>query len=119
MAKILVVDDAPFMRRGAVRLLAGAGHTTCEAVDGRTAVEAYAREQPDVVLLDITMPEMDGLHALTEIRRLDPDARVAMLTAVGQQTVVMDALRRGALDFVVKPFAPDRVLRAVEKLLLS
>jgi two-component system, chemotaxis family, chemotaxis protein CheY len=67
--------------------------------------------------MDITMPEMDGLEALAEIRRLDPTARVAMLTAMGQQSIVMDAIKRGARDFVVKPFAPDRVLGAVNKLL--
>ena len=119
MAKILVVDDAAFMRLRAVKLLAEAGHTVVEADNGRLAVEVYEREQPDVVLMDITMPEMDGLEALAQIRRLDPTARVAMLTALGQQAVVMDAIKRGARDFVVKPFAPDRVLGAVGKLLAS
>lgn len=117
MAKILVVDDAAFMRLRAVKLLAEAGYTVIEAENGRLAVEAYARERPDAVLLDITMPEMDGLEALTEIRKVDPTARVAMLTAMGQQSIVMDAIKRGARDIVVKPFAPDRVLGAVSKLL--
>jgi two-component system, chemotaxis family, chemotaxis protein CheY len=119
MAKILVVDDAAFMRLRAVKLLAEAGHTVYEAENGRVAIEVYAREQPDAVLMDITMPEMDGLEALTEIRKVDPGARVAMLTAMGQQSVVMDAIKRGARDFVVKPFAPDRVLGAVQKLLAA
>jgi len=117
MAKILVVDDAAFMRLRAVKLLADAGYAVIEAENGRLAVEVYARERPDAVLLDITMPEMDGLEALTEIRKIDPAARVAMLTAMGQQSIVMDAIKRGARDFVVKPFAPDRVLCAVGKLL--
>jgi two-component system chemotaxis response regulator CheY len=117
MAKILVVDDAAFMRLRAVKLLTEAGYTVFEAENGRVAVEIYKRERPDAVLMDITMPEMDGLEALTEIRREDPTARVAMLTAMGQQTIVMDAIKRGARDFVVKPFAPDRVLGAVGKLL--
>ena len=82
-------------------------------------VEAYQRERPDCVLMDITMPEMDGLDALVEIRKQDPTARVAMLTAMGQQTIVMDAIKRGARDFVVKPFQADRVLAAVAKLLAA
>ena len=117
MAKILVVDDAAFMRLRAVKLLTEAGYTVIEAENGRLAVEVYSRERPDAVLLDITMPEMDGLEALTAIRAIDPTARVAMLTAMGQQSIVMDAIKRGARDFVIKPFAPDRVLGAVGKLL--
>jgi two-component system chemotaxis response regulator CheY len=117
MAKILVVDDAAFMRLRAVKLLTEAGYTVIEAENGRLAVEAYSRDRPDAVLLDITMPEMDGLEALTAIRAMDPTARVAMLTAMGQQSIVMDAIKRGARDFVIKPFAPDRVLGAVVKLL--
>ncbi len=117
MAKILVVDDAAFMRIRAARVLTEAGHTVVEAENGQVAVEAYLREQPDCVLMDITMPEMDGLQSLDEIRRRDPGARVAMLTAMGQQPIVLDAIKRGARDFVVKPFQPDRVLAAVDRLL--
>ena len=117
MAKILIVDDAAFMRLRAAKLLKEAGYTVLEAENGRVAVDTYARERPDAVLMDITMPEMDGIEALTEIRKIDPAARVAMLTAMGQQSIVMDAIKRGARDFVVKPFAPDRVLGAVTKLL--
>ena len=117
MPKILVVDDAAFMRLRAVKLLVEAGYVVVEAENGRLAVDAYARGRPDAVLMDITMPEMDGLEALAEIRKIDPAALVAMLTAMGQQSIVMDAIKRGARDFVVKPFAPDRVLGAVTKLL--
>lgn len=116
MAKILVVDDAAFMRLRATKLLVDAGHTVFEAENGRLAVEAYAREQPDAVLMDITMPEMDGLEALDAIRLSDPGAKVVMLTAMGQQSIVMDAIKRGARDFIVKPFTADRVLAAVGKL---
>jgi two-component system chemotaxis response regulator CheY len=119
MAKILVVDDAAFMRLRAVKLLQEAGHAVLEAENGRVAVEVYNAERPDAVLMDITMPEMDGLDALSAIRKSDPTARVAMLTAMGQQAIVMDAIKRGARDFVVKPFAPDRVLGAVNKLLTA
>jgi two-component system chemotaxis response regulator CheY len=119
MATILVVDDAAFMRLRAVKLLSEAGHTVLEADNGRTAVAMYLAERPDAVLMDITMPEMDGLEALSEIRKSDPSAKIAMLTAMGQQATVMDAIKRGARDFVVKPFAPDRVLGAVAKLLTA
>lgn len=119
MAKILVVDDAAFMRLRAVKLLSEAGHTVLEAENGRVAVDIYTRERPDAVLMDITMPEMDGLDALSAIRAVDPAARVAMLTAMGQQATVMDAIKRGARDFVIKPFAPDRVVGAVNKLLTA
>ncbi|HJX68322.1 MAG TPA: response regulator [Candidatus Limnocylindrales bacterium] len=119
MAKILVVDDAAFMRLRAAKLLVEAGHEVIEAENGRLAVETYLRERPDCVLMDITMPEMDGLEALAEIRLQDPQARVAMLTALGQQSIVMDAIKRGARDFVVKPFAPGRVLAAVNRLLVA
>ena len=117
MAKILVVDDAAFVRLRTSRLLTEAGHQVIEAATGRAAIEAYERERPDAVLMDITMPEMDGLEALDRIRVLDPQARVAMLTAVGQQSVVMDAIRRGAREFLVKPFKGDRVLGAINRLL--
>jgi two-component system, chemotaxis family, chemotaxis protein CheY len=82
-------------------------------------VRQYAAHQPDAVLMDITMPEMDGLAALKEIKKLDPTARVAMVTAMGQQAIVMEALKAGAKDFVLKPFQPDRVLGALQKLLAA
>jgi two-component system chemotaxis response regulator CheY len=116
MAKVLVVDDAAFMRLRATKLLTDAGYVVFEAENGRLAVEAYARERPDAVLMDITMPEMDGMEALEAIRLQDPSAKVVMLTAMGQQSIVMDAIKRGARDFIVKPFTPDRVLAAVAKL---
>lgn len=117
MATILVVDDAAFMRMRMSKILSEAGYEVVQAENGLDALDKYKAQRPDAVLMDITMPEMDGLEALTEIRRQDPSARVAMITAMGQQSIVMDAIKRGARDFVVKPFAPDRVLGAVDKLL--
>lgn len=117
MAKFLVVDDAAFMRMRCVKLLNENGFETIEAENGRQAVDTYQQAQPDAVLMDITMPEMDGLEALRAIMAYDPQARVAMVTALGQQAMVMEALKAGARDFVVKPFQAPRVLEAVHKLL--
>ena len=117
MAKIMVVDDAAFMRMKCVKLLTENGYEVVEAETGAQAVEKYQASKPDGVLLDITMPDMDGLAALKELRRIDPGARVAMVTAMGQQSIVMEALKSGASDFVVKPFDAERVLGAVGKLL--
>ena len=119
MAKILVVDDAAFMRVRAAKVLQDNGHEVEQAENGLEAVKKYADWQPDAVLMDITMPEMDGLAALKEIKRIDPAARVAMVTAMGQQAIVMEALKAGAKDFVLKPFQPDRVLGALQKLLAA
>jgi two-component system chemotaxis response regulator CheY len=119
MAKILVVDDAAFMRVRAAKVLEDNGHEVAQAENGLEAVKKYAAWRPDAVLLDITMPEMDGLAALKEIKKIDPDARVAMVTAMGQQAIVMEALRAGAKDFVLKPFQPERVLAALQKLLAA
>ena len=119
MAKILVVDDAAFMRVRAAKTLTDNGHEVLQAENGLDAVKKYGEWRPDAVLMDITMPEMDGLAALKEIKKLDPAARVAMVTAMGQQAIVMEALKAGARDFVLKPFQPDRVLGAVHKLLAA
>jgi two-component system chemotaxis response regulator CheY len=115
--KILVVDDAGFMRMKSSKLLQSNGYEVVEAATGTEAVENFKTEKPDAVLLDITMPDMDGLQALKEIRTIDPNARVAMVTAMGQQSIVMEALKSGASDFIVKPFDADRVLAALHKML--
>jgi two-component system chemotaxis response regulator CheY len=117
MARVLVVDDAAFMRVRAARVLEDAGHEVAQAENGVQTVQKYADWRPDAVLMDITMPEMDGLAALKEIKKIDPEARVAMVTAMGQPGIVMEALKSGARDFVLKPFQPDRVLAALNKLL--
>jgi len=118
MSKILIVDDAEFLRVRISRLLSTNGYEILEAQNGLQAVEIYKWSQPDVVLMDVTMPEMDGLTALKEIRRFDPQARVIMVTALGQESVVLDAIRSGARDFVVKPFDFDRVIAALNKVLV-
>jgi two-component system chemotaxis response regulator CheY len=117
MAKILVVDDAEFLRVRISKMLSGDGHQIVEAENGARAVDVYKGEKPDLVLMDITMPEMDGLTALKQIRLVDPLAKVVMLTALGQESVVLEAIKSGARDFVVKPFERDRVLTAITKLL--
>jgi two-component system chemotaxis response regulator CheY len=86
-----------------------------EAPNGIKAVELYKKEKPDVVTMDITMPDMDGIEAVKAIKAFDPTAKVIMCSAMGQQTMVMDAIRAGAKDFIVKPFQPDRVLEAIRK----
>lgn len=116
MATLLVVDDAAFMRMRCAKLLTDNGYKVVEADNGLQAVKQYQTHRPDAVLLDITMPEMDGLSALREIRKLDPNAKVAMVTAMGQQSIVMEALKAGARDFVLKPFQTERVLATVRKL---
>lgn len=117
MKTILVVDDAAFMRVRCAKLLKENGYSVIEAGNGAEAIKVYGEAKPDAVLMDITMPEMDGLTALKEIKKIDPRARVAMVTAMGQQAMVMDALKSGARDFVLKPFQTDRMLEALKKLL--
>lgn len=114
MARILLVDDAAFMRKVIKDTLSKAGYTDLhEAVDGADAVEKYNSLKPDLVLMDITMPNMDGLEALKAIRAADANANVVMCSAMGQETMVIDAIRSGAKDFIVKPFKPERVLKTV------
>ena len=117
MTKVLVVDDAEFLRVRITKMLAGEGYEVNEAENGARALEMYQQIKPDVVLMDITMPEMDGLTALKHIRANDPKAKVIMLTALGQESVVLEAVKSGARDFIVKPFDRDRVMSAINKLL--
>ncbi|MCB9134671.1 MAG: response regulator [Anaerolineales bacterium] len=117
MAKILVVDDAQFLRLRITKMLSLSGHDTLEAENGKRAVEVYQTSHPDVVLMDVTMPEMDGLAALKQIRAIDTDARIVMLTALGQESLVIEAIRAGAKDFIVKPFEASRVLSAINKII--
>ena len=116
MARVLIVDDAAFMRMMIKDILGKNGFEIVgEAPNGLKAVELYKKEKPDVVTMDITMPEMDGLEAVKEIKAFDPNAKIVMCSAMGQQTMVMDAIRAGAKDFIVKPFQADRVLEALNK----
>jgi two-component system chemotaxis response regulator CheY len=118
MARVLVVDDAAFMRRMVSDALVKAGHEVIgEACNGVEAIESYRSLKPDLTTLDITMPEKDGLTALKEIIALDPGARVVMCSALGQESKVLDSIKLGARDFVVKPFQAGRVQDAVAKAL--
>ena len=118
MAKIMLVDDAAFMRMMIKNTLSQAGYTDLiEAEDGVKAVEAYTAEKPDLVFMDITMPNKDGLETLKEIKAMDPGATIVMCSAMGQETMVMDSIKSGAKDFIVKPFKPERVLSTVKKIL--
>jgi two-component system, chemotaxis family, chemotaxis protein CheY len=118
VARVLVVDDAAFMRKMVSDALSKGGHEVVgEAGDGVEAVAQYQALKPEVTTLDITMPEKDGLAALKEIIALDPGARVIMCSALGQESKVLESIKAGAKDFVVKPFQPDRVIEAVGKAL--
>lgn len=112
---ILITDDAAFMRQRLKKLLEEHGHTVVEASNGQEAVNLYQKVQPALVLMDITMPELDGIGATKAIRAKDPDARIVIVSALGQQAMVLAAIQAGAKDFIVKPFQPDKVLAAVSK----
>jgi two-component system chemotaxis response regulator CheY len=118
MAKILIVDDNAFMRNTIKGVLTQAGFDIAgEATDGVEAVSTYASAKPDLVTMDITMPNMDGVEALKELLNQDPAAKVVMVSAMGQESLVVEAVTAGAVDFVVKPFEPDRVVDAITKAL--
>lgn len=116
--KVLVVDDAGFMRMMIKDILSKNGYQVVgEAENGQKAVKKYQELQPDIVTMDITMPELDGIGAVKEIKKIDPNARILMCSAMGQKDMVIDAIQAGAKDFIVKPFKPERVLEAVTKAL--
>jgi two-component system chemotaxis response regulator CheY len=118
MPRVLVVDDAAFMRMMIKDILQKNGYEIAgEAANGAEAAAMYQELKPDVVTMDITMPEMDGITAVKEIKKVDPKARIIMCSAMGQQAMVLDAIQAGAYDFVVKPFQEERVLDAVKKVL--
>jgi len=115
---VLVVDDAAFMRMMIKDILSKNGYAVVgEAENGAVAIEKYRELKPDLVTMDITMPEMDGISAVKEIKKIEPAAKIIMCSAMGQQAMVIDAIQAGAKDFVVKPFQPERVLEAVSKAL--
>ena len=118
MARVLIVDDAAFMRKMLSDVLAKGGHEVIgEGANGAEAIAQYQALRPDIMTLDITMPEKDGLAALREILTLEPSAKIVMCSALGQESKVLEAIKSGAKDFVVKPFQPDRVLDAIGKAL--
>jgi two-component system chemotaxis response regulator CheY len=114
--RIMIVDDAIFMRMKLKDILEKNGYdVVAEAQNGADAIEKYRAERPDIVTMDITMPEMDGIEALKGIKKIDPAAKVIMCSAMGQQAMVMEAIQSGALDFIVKPFETDRVIDSIQK----
>lgn len=118
MAKVLIVDDAAFMRMMLKDILTKNGYEIVgEAENGQIAVEKFKELRPDLVTMDITMPEMDGITAVKRIRSIEGNARIVMCSAMGQQAMVIDAIQAGARDFIVKPFQPERVIEAVQKAL--
>ena len=113
---ILICDDAAFMRMMIKDILSKSGYNVVgEAENGLVAVDKFVETNPDLVLMDITMPEMDGINALKKIKEKDPNASVIMCSAMGQQAMVIESIQAGAKDFIVKPFQADRVLEAVKK----
>ncbi|MGI6751273.1 MAG: response regulator [Anaerovoracaceae bacterium] len=118
MSKILIVDDAAFMRMMIKDNLQKAGYADfLEAGDGEVALNFYTEQKPDLVLLDITMPVMDGIQTLQSIKQFDPQAKVVMCSAMGQEGMVVEAIKLGALDFIVKPFKPERLVQTVKNIL--
>ncbi len=115
---ILIVDDAAFMRMMIKDVLTKNGfNVTGEAEDGIKAIERYKELQPELTIMDITMPEMDGIQAVKEIRKLNSNAKIIMCSAMGQQAMVIEAIQAGAKDFIVKPFQADRIIEAVKKVI--
>lgn len=115
MAAVLIVDDTLFMRASIRQMLEANGHSVAgEASNGVEAIERYAVVKPDVILMDITMPDMDGIEALRRIKEIDPNAKVIMCTAMGQQAMVARAVELGAQQFIVKPFQPERLMAAID-----
>jgi len=115
---ILIVDDAAFMRMMLKDVLTKNGFEVIgEAENGAVAIEKYKELAPRLVIMDITMPEVDGIQAVREIKKIDPNAKIVMCSAMGQQAMVIESIQAGALDFIVKPFQPERVIEAVNKVL--
>jgi len=116
--KILITDDAAFMRMMIKNIVTKAGYEVIgEAENGAQAVEMYKEHKPDLVTMDITMPEMDGIQTVKAIKEIDPNANIVMCSAMGQQAMVMEAIQAGAKDFIVKPFQQDRILQTIERII--
>ena len=116
--RVLITDDAMFMRVTLKNILTKNGYEIVgEAANGKESVELYQKMQPDLVTMDITMPEMDGITAVKAIKQFDPNANIVMCSAMGQKQMVIEAVAAGAKDFIVKPFQPEKVIEAVQKLI--
>ncbi len=121
MAKILIVDDALFMRKMLSDIIHKEGFEVCgEAENGKEAIDKYQQLQPDLVTMDIVMPkinDIDGIMAVKEIMKINPQAKVVMVSAMGQHSLVVEAIQAGAKDFVTKPFQPSRIIEALKRVL--
>lgn len=118
MATVLIVDDAAFMRMTLKNILTKNGFEIVgEAENGEKAVKMYNQFRPDLVTMDITMPDMDGIEAVREIKSVDSEAKIVMCTAMGQQAMVLSAIKAGAKDFIIKPFDEERVVASLKKIL--
>jgi two-component system, chemotaxis family, chemotaxis protein CheY len=117
MSTVMVVDDSQFIRMRIVKLLTQNGYQVIEATNGEEAVQTYGQAKPDAVLMDVAMEHKNGLAALTEILQADPKAKVIMLTALGQQAIILRALQTGAKEFLVKPYEPQKLLNTLQKVL--
>ena len=118
MASVLIVDDAAFMRMMIKDILVKNGYNVVgEAENGLRAIEKYKELSPDLVIMDITMPDMDGIQAVRQIKKINADAKIIMCSAMGQQAMVIESIQAGARDFIVKPFQAERVIEAVKKVL--
>jgi len=115
--KVLVVDDAAFMRATIEKTLTKAGHEVIQAASVTDALEKYKEQKPDIVTMDITMPEMDGIQAVRVLKKIDSGVRVIMVSAMGQRSMVGEAIQAGAADFVVKPFQPERILASLARVM--
>ena len=113
--KVLITDDAAFMRMMIARMLETEGYNIVEACDGIDMLKKYEEHHPDIVTLDITMPKMDGLEAIKQLKLKYPEAKVIMCSAMGQKVMVLDAMKSGACDFIVKPFQKEKVLETIKK----
>lgn len=117
MKKILVVDDAVFMKEVLKEILEKNGYKVVEAQNGNEAIEKYKSESPDLVILDVTMPELDGIEALKLIRKEDPNAKCIMCSSMGEQALIIESIIAGAKDFIVKPFQVDKIIETVKKII--
>ncbi len=117
MSTILVAEDAKFVRMRINKLLSEHNYEVVEAKNGEEAVQIYRQIKPDAVLMDFAMPGKNGMVALKEIRRFDPQAKIIMLTALGQQAIVLRSMQAGAKDFLTKPYKPEKLLAAIQKVL--
>lgn len=118
MHKIMLVDDAAFVRLALEKILSDNNYeVVAQAATGVEAIQMYKEVKPDLVIMDITMPEMSGIDAVRSIREFDPEAKIIMCSAMGQQSKILDAMTAGASDFIVKPYKEDRVISAVKKAL--